>query len=283
MFLTQHALYQTHTSSKWQQTGDLGGATDRTAAANPTIKARDFGHYTATMPSTGATVYYFVANVTGAYDIDCAAVIGHNFSSISATSVDLILSTDNLFDTGTNSVTVKTWSSPGVRRLGATSLYHTGAVPLKYSGATWIALKITCGSSQIPSFTELWLGERVQMPYKPNVMWDPTGPIHNNITRVWADNGAMAMYFKNYGQRKVTAEWSLANTAANQSIVNTGLYSYTTGFIRPFLFWETPYSDAAFYNVMVMDNEFRWELVGPSERVLSMEMTELAPFYRVGN
>jgi hypothetical protein len=277
-FLTTHALNLTHTSSKWQQAADLGGATDRTDSSYPAIRARDLHCASYTAPSTGSTVYYFVCNVTGAFAIDTVAVLGHNFNAISATQVDFIVSTDNLFDTGTNSYTVASWSSPSAVRLAATSLYHTGSAPYSYSGATWVALKVTCGSSQIPRMCEFWFGPRAQMPYKPNIEWDPDGPLHADATRLRTDSGHVSTYVRSYGQRKVNAEWSLPNTSANQTLIS-GLWTRTQNWTRPFLFWENPYSDERNCNMMVSPGmDHTWMLSGPSERTFNLEMHELPPY-----
>jgi hypothetical protein len=223
-----------------------------------------------------------VVNVTGAYDIDCVAIMGHNFNSIAATSVSFILGTDSSLDAGANSYTVKTWNSPSAVRLAETSLYHTGSTPLRYSGVTWVGVKVVCAGAQIPRFTELWFGERVQFPYKPNVMWDPSGPLVSDVVRVRTDSGHMSSYVKNYGFRKTTAEWSLANTSANQTLMST-LLSDTTYWTKPFIFWETPSSAPRSAYVMVNDSaEQRWELTGPSERVFTLEMSEVAPALSTG-
>jgi hypothetical protein len=284
MFGVQHSLVDTVSSAKWQQPGDLGGATDRTSSVYPATRAYDLYGHAQTAPSTGATVYYFVTQVTGAYAVDYVGIVGHNFGTIGATSVSFILSTDNLFDTGANSYTVKTWSSPGNTRLGSCALYHTGTTPLHYYGHTYAAVKVTCGSSQIPAIGELWFGNRLsnQIPYAPNINWDPTGPYVNNYSTITTQGGVISRYRKAYNVRKCEATWSLANTTANKAIVYA-IYDGTTAFSRPFLFWENCNSNPNGFNVMYEEEGgLDWKLVGPSERVFTMRMIETAPFLRNG-
>ena len=150
--------------------------TDRTLAANPARRAYDGYHHYPTKPdATASSTWHYVLDLGETVDLDFVAISGHNFGTLSLTTVELELDDGAPAGSGTiggaftNVVTIADFGSPSDdSRLIDLELMHTGSDARRYLAVQHLRLKLSKGSNFTPELGELIIGRRRQLEYKAN-------------------------------------------------------------------------------------------------------------------
>lgn len=200
-------------SARWNATGSLADA-DATATNYPATLGMDRKGNHLTKPSTAGTTRYWMADLGASVgDFDVAMLIGHNMGTIGDGTAVLEIADDNAFTS--NLQTIGTFDpdpDTSDARIVLTTLKHTGAVPLRYSGARYVRLNFTFSGSQTPQFGELWLGRRRQLSVAPLLVgYDNTGEESTRREFV-ADDGNATLYGIGPRRKVVPAEFVLGTS-----------------------------------------------------------------------
>lgn len=153
---------------RWTEVGTFV-ATDRTDADYPTSWAYDgYPDYKTQPDSTAASTWYLIYDFGAGneIDLDCAFIIGHNFGTLSLTTVQVEIADDSLFTV--NLTTIADFGSPA----DDTRLVDYSLNALRYTNIRYLRLKLSRGSNFTPEIGELFLGRRRQLGRKPDRPFD---------------------------------------------------------------------------------------------------------------
>lgn len=282
--LGSNAIKTTPTASRW--TASALGVEDIADAslvdtAYPTSNAWDGKTHLDTQPSTAGTtrtlIYDFGA--TG-LTFDFAAIIGHNFFTLSATAT-LAISDLPDFDTGAGAsrrIALAAWTPANNNRIIDLQLGTNNNGNNRYSGVRYVALQVT-GSSGKPAVGELILGRRRQLFGLPMQPFDTSSSFATTEDFV-ARSGARTRYLYNKGGRRL--EGVLQGHTSTYT-GNVGSWFADTDYgHRPFIWIPNPGTAPSTFMMMYLDESSMMHpyVDGPNERRFNMRATEQGPDYK---
>jgi hypothetical protein len=260
-------------TAKWLIVDDLAGA-DKTDTTAPVSRSYDRYLHLQTHPdTTSASTWYLSFDLgSSVIDWDCLLIAGHNFGTSGSVTVSLEVGTGSTFSSVTEvfSTTVATSD----KRIFSLSLTDT-ATAKRWSGEQYVRLKMVKGSAFTPKIGELWLGLRRHLPYKFDRELDDlrTG---SEVVQFSSRSGVQTNYVLGRG-RQARAGSTLLDTSADFTKVQN-FWSDTNQGTKPFLFCENPGSSPADVQLMNQEPELSFPQVGPSSRLLQLEMREVSPY-----
>lgn len=221
-------------------TGGSLSSTDHAATGYAASNAFDRRASEITKPDANVTTVYLMLDAGASpADVDMAMVIGHNFSSVGVTQVDLQVDDVPAFGGGGSTLqTVKTWTTGFTSRLAAYSLFHTGSAALRYSSARYWRLKIQMASG-VPTIGELWLGRRRQLSTAPIIPYDEKEQV-SRISDFVADDGSTMRYKWSSKQFRKKPRFMVKTTTEVTTI--DSWWSDCDGGTKPSLYCENPSS-----------------------------------------
>ena len=268
----------------WTTTGNLTG-TDVTLAAEPAARAYDdIGNLVTSTTGVAATSpKYYGFTFSTAISFDTLLLTGHNFNSISITSVALEIADDAAF--GTNKIEIAKYTISGavdnrilitnLNSAGGSSTYSAGGTAQRYSGVEYVRLVVTHSGSKDPELGEILLGYRYQLQRNPDLPWDNKAQ-SSMVTDFASNSGMLKRYVLNRG--KAARSFSSSMGASAEIAVIDAWYAAIEEGTRNFVYIETPSTSAQAYLMAMVDASLSFPLVGPFERVLEFGMTEQPPF-----
>tara|TARA_R110000737_G_scaffold4630_3_gene15019 strand:+ start:1655 stop:2578 length:924 start_codon:yes stop_codon:yes gene_type:complete len=268
----------------WTTTGNLTG-TDVTLAAEPAARAYDdIGNLVTSTTGVAATSpKYYGFTFSTAISFDTLLLTGHNFNSISITSVALEIADDAAFSTNKIEIAKYTISGAVDNRIlitnlnsaGGSSTYSAGGTAQRYSGVEYARLVVTHSGSKDPELGEILLGYRYQLQRNPDLPWDNKAQ-SSMVTDFASNSGMLKRYVLNRG--KAARSFSSSMGASAEIAVIDAWYAAIEEGTRNFVYIETPSTSAQAYLMAMVDASLSFPLVGPFERVLEFGMTEQPPF-----
>ena len=268
----------------WTTTGNLTG-TDVTLAAEPAARAYDdIGNLVTSTTGVAATSpKYYGFTFSTAISFETLLLTGHNFNSISITSVALEIADDAAF--GTNKIEIAKYTISGavdnrilitnLNSAGGSSTYSAGGTAQRYSGVEYARLVVTHSGSKDPELGEILLGYRYQLQRNPDLPWDNKAQ-SSMVTDFASNSGMLKRYVLNRG--KAARSFSSSMGASAEIAVIDAWYAAIEEGTRNFVYIETPSTSAQAYLMAMVDASLSFPLVGPFERVLEFGMTEQPPF-----
>lgn len=195
------------TTCRWNTAGTCAAA-DQSDTSYPARNAYDgFPGFATKTDGTLASTWYLVFDLGSAFSFDCAFIVGHNFGTLSLTTVELYVADDSAFTTSLTKVAdFGTPSDDG--RLQDLALDHAedlgrahdtaaSAGPNRYT-SQYVRLKLSRGSNFTPSLGELILGRRRQLQFKPMRPFDEYA-FNENAELEEYESGLVSKY--NYARR----------------------------------------------------------------------------------
>lgn len=280
MLVAGNALSASVTPEWNSDTGSFA-ETDRTDAAYPARRAYD-GHLNSdTRTATSGTTIYFLFALDPTVSIDFALVTGMPTWD-ALVDIELQIADGSTFAGAT---TIKTWSSV----LSDPRLYSfdlrdgLSSVAQRYSGAAYGRLKITRQAggtlAPMPALTEVFLGQRTQLAWKPNEPWVSLQE-RDECESFQSKTGDQIDYERWSGQRIVRAGFTVL-TDADDAAIRT--WWRNTKARRRTVWIEDPGAvvgtDKALPCWMVTPKTFSIAFVGgPEEREWTLELDEAPPF-----
>lgn len=165
--------------ARWNTAGTTTD-TDRTLSTNPARRAYDgFVSTDTRTDGTAASTWYYVLDFGsgGEIEIDCAFIIGHNFGTLSLTTVTLEIADDANFSS--NLLEIGDFGTPGVdTRLRDVNFNSNN----RYSNVRYLRLKLSRGSNFTPELHEIILGRRRQFKVRPRNPFDPDRKVDQKQT-----------------------------------------------------------------------------------------------------
>lgn len=220
--------------ARWNATGSLADA-DTSASGYPAAAGIDRKGNELTKPSSAGTTRYWMADLGATPpDIDCAILFSHNLGAIGSGTVALQFADDAAFTV--NLITVGTFNpnpDTDTRRAVLFSLFHTGAVPLRYSLARYVRLVFTFGSSQTPQFGEIWLGRRRQLSAAALLSGYDNEEEESGAEEFEADDGNVRLYALSPRRRVVSAQFKLGTGNSGEAGVVKSWWSDCKGASKP--------------------------------------------------
>jgi hypothetical protein len=268
----------------WTTTGNLTG-TDVTLPAEPAARAYDdIGNLvTSTTGVASTSPKYYGFTFSTAISFDTLLILGHNFNSISITSVALEIA--DAADFGTNKIEIAKYTISGavdnrilitnLNSEGGSSTYSSGGTAQRYSSVLYARLVVTHSGSKDPELGEIILGYRYQLQRNPDLPWNNKAQA-SAVTDFVSNTGMLKRYVLNRG--KAARSFRSSMGAAAEIAVIDAWFAATEEGTRNFVYIETPSSSPKAYLMAMVDSALNFPLVGPFERVLEFAMTEQPPF-----
>ena len=157
------------------------------------------------MAATSPKYYGFTFST--AISFDTLLLTGHNFNSISITSVALEIADDAAF--GTNKIEIAKYTISGavdnrilitnLNSAGGSSTYSAGGTAQRYSGVEYARLVVTHSGSKDPELGEILLGYRYQLQRNPDLPWDNKAQ-SSMVTDFASNSGMLKRYVLNRGK-----------------------------------------------------------------------------------
>lgn len=255
-------------SINWHETP---GSINRDLTDAPPKRALDGFHNVLTFPDVaanpGRTEWFLDIDLNDTPEIDCAAILGHNFKDEGVTLVEL-------------SHTNASYTTPTLVESIASFPDNRRIVFLDFGGDRFTedfwTLHIEGPANFEPAIGELVLGRRRQMFAHPTLPHD----IGRNRTRRdlrQTEGGVIGVYNFGIGQHLQTFAYRIASTDTVDQLI--AWREDTTFGSRPSLVLPRPNTDKQNAYVMWMDpDDFTFPFLGPSERLIRMDLIESAPF-----
>lgn len=226
--------------ARWNATGSLADA-DTSATNYPATLGMDRKGNHLTKPSTAGTTRYWMADLGATPpDFDVAVLFKHNLGTIGSGTAVLQIADDATFTT--NLQTIGTFDpnpdTEGARQV-LTTLKHTGAIALRYTLARYVRLNFTFGSSQTPSFGELWLGRRRQLSVNPLLAGYDNEAEESSRLEFTADDGNTTLYGIGPRRRSFAASFLLGTSHSAETSTVKSWWSDCDG-IRPVMVMLQP-------------------------------------------
>jgi len=212
--------------ARWNATGSLADA-DASASGYPATLGMDRKGNHLTKPATAGTTRYWMADLGASPpDFDVAILFKHNMGTIGSGTAVLQIADNNAFSTNLQTIGTFDPNPDGENtRQVLTTLKHTGSDPLRYSGARYVRLNFTFGTSQTPQFGELWLGRRRQLS-KAMLLSDYDNEEEETSRREFqADDGNTTIYGLGDRRRVVRAVFSLGTGNSGEAGVIKSFWS----------------------------------------------------------
>jgi len=149
--------------------------------------------------------------------------------------------------------------------------YTSGGTAQRYSGVQYARLRIVHGGSKDPEFAECLLGYRYQLQRNPDLPWDNKRE-YAEVVESKALSGLTKRYVQYRGQALRIFKYPIWDS--DEITVVDNWWDAIEDGTTPFVYIETPNTDAKAYLMIMDDPELRFEIVGPVERILSFSMTE---------
>ena len=277
-------------------TGFSGGMTDLndsvfTVAGKTTdtfqldgINSTGFSAYSSGGKLTTVKFYNFFFSTAISFDTLC--ITGHNLNSMGAVSVSLEIADSSSF--GTNLIEIAKYTVSGstdnrilitnLNSAGGSSTYDANGTAQRYSSVAYARIKIIHSTTAVPKVGEIFLGTRHQLQRNPDVPWNNKNEF-SNTTDFTSLSGIVKRYVAYRGQALRNFKASIS-ADAEITVIDDWFNAINEG-TKPFLYIETPSSNADAYLMILDDAALRFPLVGPFERVLEFSMTEQPPFLSI--
>lgn len=220
--------------ARWNATGSLVDANASATGYPATCGADRKGNHL-TKPATAGTTRYWMADFgTAPPDFDVAILFGHNLGAIGSGTAELSIADDSAFTVNLQVIgTFDPNPDTSTARQVLTTLKHTGAVPLRYSGARYVRLKFVFAAAQTPQFGELWLGRRRQM--STHFLLDGFDNLGEESGRdeFVADDGNRILYGTGARARTVPANLILGTNNSGEAATHRSWWTDCRGGTRP--------------------------------------------------
>jgi hypothetical protein len=259
------------TTVKWVESaqvgaGNIGTWTDRTLAANPTSRAYDWRPDLDTrIDATAAATWYLAMDLGALVEFDCAFLIGHNFGTLSLTTVQIQIADDNAFSG--NLTTVADFGSPASDNrlhdlvLGANKRYS----------ARYVWLKLSKGANFTPQLGEIILGRRYQMKTRPSVGFDPDKR-HREAVIQKTESGIKQKTVYYSGEFSLDANFVVHEDDRIDDVQS--LYDGAeTGYVW---IWE-PHTSPQSWNLMIADDDLDMPSIEWTARSVNLTAVEQGP------
>jgi hypothetical protein len=158
---------------------------------------------------------------------------------------------------------------------GGSSTYSSSGTAQRYSSVEHARLVITHSGSKDPELGEIWLGYRYQLQRNPDVPWNNKN--ETSLVSDYVSNSGITKRYTFYRGQAVRAFQASIAASAEITVIDNWFNAINEG-TRPFVYIETPSSDAQAMVVILDDAGLSFPLVGPTERRLIFGMTEQPPF-----
>ena len=278
------------TDADWNTSGELDGSGDsQTAIAFPSVRAYDsIGSLPTKIrsdsaPISAASPKYFNFEFFTAISFDTLLIVGHNLNSQSFTSVALELADNDAFSSNVIEIGKYTISGTTDNRIlltnlnsaGGSSTYSPSGTAQRYSSVQRARLKIIHSGSKTPAIGEIFLGTRHQLQRNPDVAWNNKDEL-SEVSEFKALSGLTRRYIQYRGQALRQFRASIA-ASAEITVIETWWDAIEEG-TKPFVYIETPSTNAQAMLMIMETPKLSFPLVGPSERVLAFNMIEQPPY-----
>lgn len=268
---------------EWRIDGSFDSGVNATDPSYPGSRIYDGKTHVRTRATTTASdISLMIDTGTDGIEFDFFSIIGHNFGD-SSTNVTYTLQISNNSDFSLNVVTLAASTfivGNGNPRIIDMSLFHTGSVPLRYSGVQYIRIRLQSVSLYKFEIGELILGRRRQLKRQPNIPWDDyaLGSLSDMAVSM---AGVITKYSRNFGGRRMAATF---NPHETQYINDFKAWWEDIDYgARSFVWIDKPGTAPGATYLMHIDATNAMlgiPLVGPIEREISIASVEQGPdFY----
>ena len=253
-------------------TGDITTWTDRTLSTNPAARAYDGKPHYVTSPDATADSTWFLAFEFSSAGIafDCALLMGHNFDTLSLTTIEFQVADTNDFQT--NLRTVASWTLRGSdKRISDVELFHTGSDPLRYKDVQYGWLKLSKGSNFTPEVGELVLGRSRQLESQILLPFDDLAMEHS-VEATESDGGVITGSVRYQRRRDLIGELLLTESAGIDDIRDWYRQVRAT-----FAFIWEPTTNPNDWQLMWLNSKLRMANTGHTSRRLAIDSVEQGP------
>lgn len=273
MLLAAHCLRDTGVSViKWNDGGTTAD-TDETADFAPLARVYDefcnAGNHS--KPSSGKATFYLVVQFSAGVTLDVVGLVGSNLED--ATTITVEIADNNTFTTNLLEIaSLDPLISAGQMRVFELELGSGNAK--QYSNVEYMRVKFT-GSSYVPRVRELWVGQRRQLLYNPQL---PLEDEHSKSIIGVNDSKSGVLTHSAFETGGVlrAPQFTLDTTDAATAGSFWEECNYGTS---PFWWIETPGSDPQPYLMRYDgDPELAAPIIGNNVREWVLPMREEAPF-----
>jgi hypothetical protein len=273
----------------WATTQDTGAA-DRTETGFETFKAGD-GLLTSTAttkPDAALNTWYYNIALASPIEIDCFLIAGPNIAT--AGVVDVVIADNSTFTT--RAITVAYFTSAASDRdtkgrapvdsdrlFVGMSEFPASANWDRFSGVSYVSVRINGIGPMTPEVSEIWLGRR----YQTGGVNSPTAikRTRSNTESAPTSIGAIGSRPVGIGQAVRDASITTGNESTTERDGYLAWWSDIDNGARSFLWVEEPATDPRTYS-MTVPPSFDYKLDGPHRRTLDLPMIESAPFFSAG-
>jgi len=264
--------------TRWNQTGDWADPDESDADGDP-LYGRDDQSYRRTYPDASQTLWYYLIDLGAADGILNAASILHHVN-LSGVTVTLQVADNATYATNLRDLASIT-PSDSTRIVMLDLDGDAVGVEQEYSSVRYARLKFAKATGFIPSFGELILSQRTQLPYKSDLPYDPNN-LRTRKEIFESDSGVMSSYTF-WKKRKIMQLILNQDLAAYISDIETLWEDYLDGGRYPYLFIENPAtSPTEAYWMEEQDPELSGPYSGPVRREFRFLSIERGPhFYKI--
>jgi hypothetical protein len=269
MLLTQ-AIPVSPGTAQWTTVGTVAAA-DLTDSDYPARRAYDGkSHLDTRSDGTAASTWYYVLDLgsTG-IEFDAVALMGHNFGTLSLTTVQLQVA--DSADFATNLRTTADFGAPSDdTRLIDLAIAHTAGAD-RYEDVQYARLKLSKGSNFTPQLGELMLLRRRQLNRRPRYPFDPTALMEEaGITR--SKGGVVNKTLHHERRFDLNAVFR-----AHETTYITDLIAWFRATRGPFVWIYEPSSAPDTWQLMMRLNQMSFPTQGFAKRELTLAAEEQGP------
>jgi hypothetical protein len=277
VFLGQQVL-AAPVAAHWQvgtTVGTIPGSND-TAVGYPVARAGDRSGRLITKANATSTAHSLVFQVAPC-EIDCFAIIGHNWGAGNGVIFVLQIADDANFTTNLINVRSGIVAANNYNRIALENFAGTDA---RYANVEFFRLQIAASASFVPEIGELWVGRRRQLSRNVRVPAD-RDRLTTDVRELETRSGNVTRYIRH----RAASRRNIGLTATSQTERDTlvDLYrdaEYGTGNV---LFWEEPNTDFNKVRVMEMKPDFSMPFVYNASATqqhsnTTLELAECPPF-----
>lgn len=285
LFVSSNQASSYNTAAQWRTSGSWASGSSATYSdgvlSHVTSRAWDgrAEPFTRASAVSGSLTYllFDLANVT----FDAIAIIGHDFAIHGTTGVAVQIADDNAFTT--NLQTIAQWSSSpwlgtATRRLvdvtlGGGGLHSGVVVGARYTSVRWLRIQVT--TTTAPGIGEVFIGQRQQLPHRPNGPQDET--VLDGVDDTAETEAGVIQGVRRLGGRFNTElAWS-PDSQAYEDLFRDAWAGAAYG-TKPLLYLPNPSTSLRTAYLCRPDRAMAVTPIGPYEREVRLSLLEQSPF-----
>jgi len=265
----------------WSVSGDLTQATDNDSDY-PVRRLNDRSFATlsqpATTPAAAAYTTYITIQGHSLKAFDTVAIYGL-WSELTTPTITVEISDDKPFTTRNDDI--QTWTPTADGRLCSFSLDSSvvGGVPApphSFSDVDYLRFKLECGAGVKPQVGGVWLGRRRQLPYHPDLPWDPAGQLGGDYIDHETSGGVQTRYANSAGRATFPLRTVLINST--QAAMVRSMWADCNYGVKRLLFVPKPSSEPNKAYLVKGPPQLLLPEIGPYAYSLELAMLESAPY-----